>query len=365
MPSTPPWCMFNFVLAGAILTLACGCGNSSSEVREPVVALSPPIVLSTELPPVFTDDTREVTAEIPVRNPTSDTLRITEISSSCGCLSAELGSSHLGPLKETTLRLRIGVSGQVGRRTLHGRLKTDREFEFEYQVAVTVLQRIETEHYDWSFGSLHTSEKVIRDILIRTHALAGVEPPRILDVNTEYGGLQCSIATDQLLPPSRGVATREVTLRLALMPEATIGSGSAYVHVNYQYGKEKSVKTLPVFWRVDSLYHFHPARVVCVSTSGKISFEREITIQRRDGAAFRVQSIECSSEWINVRIASTSTQTIWRLIVMVDGSSQRVRVLLGQVTIMTDVVDEPTVTVPIVMTRLADTEKEVSGTAGQ
>ena len=61
MPSLPPWCSLNFVFAGAILALACGCGNPRAEVRESVLALGSPIVLSTELAPVITEDTREVT----------------------------------------------------------------------------------------------------------------------------------------------------------------------------------------------------------------------------------------------------------------------------------------------------------------
>lgn len=351
MPSLPPRLSLHFIFAGATIALVSGCGNENAEVRESAVTLVSPIVLSTELAPVITDDTREVIARISVRNPTSDPLRIISISSSCGCLSAELGSSHLGPLRETTLTLRIGVNGKVGRRTVHGRLRTDRELEFQYQVSFTALQRTETEHYHWSFGKLNTTERVVRDILIRTNALAGDEPPRILDVNTGHSGLQCSIETDRLLSSRRGVSTREVTLRLSLTPETAVGAGSAYVQLKYEYGGNELVKSLPVFWRVDSLYHVTPARLVCVSTEPDQLFEREILLKRRDGQPFRIRCVQSDSDRVSIRIGSCSMDLAWTVNVTIDGTSLTSRVLFAEVSINTDVEDEPSITIPIILTQ--------------
>lgn len=102
-----------------------------------------------------------------------------------------------------------------------------------------------------------------------------------------------------------------------------------------------------------------PARVVCALTASDDVLDREIVLSRCDGSSFAIHSAKSSSDSISVRIEPVSSPSRWTLLVRVDGTSLRRRVLIGDVTISTDVDDEPTVVVPVVVTRLNSTNNNV------
>lgn len=222
-----------FVVVGILMTMNLGCERSVAPTTEVSAERAQPLIVRKEIPPVISDDTRQVATEIDVVNPLSTPLRITGISQSCGCLSTKLMARDLGPRERTTLRMTIGTRGYVGRRHVHCRLQTDRDLGLEYRVTVTAVKRIELNHYEWSFGSVPPSEKVIRHATLRAHAVGGRKAPRILEVTCQHEALQCEVEEDRVVAPDAGVSTREASLRLALSPQAEIGTGAAYVQVRY------------------------------------------------------------------------------------------------------------------------------------
>jgi hypothetical protein len=286
-----------------------------------------------------------------ITNPTDSPIRFAHTRASCGCAVTKLHKQELPPAEATTLDVMIDHRGTVGMRTVFIALIDDAGTAWQYTLKAAAFPRIRVEPADVYAGELPPRTLHERKATICTYAMRGDTPPLPQVGKVDTPNVSVTVGDSQIESIDHEVTRRRTQLlvRIDAPPVAEPRLTAISLECPDVDAAPPFTTALRVHWSVKSRFRIWPERLFLGVQRGT-RVRRDVSIERTDGAPFRITGVTTTDSAVSCQLASAQRQSVWTLTVDIDVSKVQ-GPLWTKIIMHVDNTETPTLVLPVSLLR--------------